>query len=131
MILNTFFFHLGKMAPHSSQFCVWQPTVCSAEVFYNLRASCNFPEGVEPVVPSPEENHKRVSSGFCCAYTSYFSSCRIHFPLPKLLVEYLFKTRLCLSQLCPNFLRQILGLIKLAFNSGYSLQVRILFVLGP
>lgn len=52
----------------------------SAETLYDLRASCNFSNEVDFVVPSAEEDSERVSSGFWCAYTSYFTSCGLHFP---------------------------------------------------
>lgn len=118
------------MAHSSRPFCVWQPTTFSSKTLSDLCESCNFPEEMELVVPSAKKNPERVPPGFCYAYTSYFTSCGLYFLLPKLFAEYLSKTGLCLSQLCPNFLRRILDFIKLAFDSRSSLRLRDLFHLG-
>lgn len=74
-------------------------------------------------------SRRESQKGYCelllCFYPIYFISCGLHFPLPELLVEYLFK----IGFIFPNF-ASTFYLIRLSFDFRSSLQVRDLFRLG-
>lgn len=109
------------------KFTTWPKTNSTTESITNLRRVCNIQSGVEIIVPTPRENPENVPEGYCSAYEYYFYHCGLQFPIPNILVRFLAKNSLCLSQLCPNSIRQLVGLIVTANGSGSRLHLRDIF----
>ncbi|VVB17759.1 unnamed protein product [Arabis nemorensis] len=108
-----------KFGPH-------HPSTMSDDDLRTLRVDFQIPDGIELVRPETNESPESEKPGFCCAYEVYFRECGLHFPLPEALALFTQQLGLAISQLCPNFVRGVMGLQTLVEEFGFPLDLPIL-----
>ncbi|CAA7039553.1 unnamed protein product [Microthlaspi erraticum] len=74
--------------------------------------------------PAEGEDPEHVRPGFCCAYTSYWRSAGMIFPVPRFLMEALAHYKMAFPQMHPSFVRHVIGCAVRAREEGVSFGVR-------
>ncbi|CAA7033306.1 unnamed protein product [Microthlaspi erraticum] len=75
-------------------------------------------------LPAEGEDPEHVRPGFCCAYTSYWRSAGMIFPVPRFLMEALAHYKMAFPQMHPSFVRHVIGCAVRAREEGVSFGVR-------
>ncbi|CAA7020999.1 unnamed protein product [Microthlaspi erraticum] len=70
------------------------------------------------------EDLEHVRPGYCCAFKAYFESCRMIFPVPRLLLEVLAHLRMAFPQMHPNFVRHVITCAVRAREKNIILDAR-------
>ncbi|CAA7056052.1 unnamed protein product [Microthlaspi erraticum] len=84
----------------------------------------NIPDEIELVVSTESEDLEHVRPGYCCAFKAYFESCRMIFPVPRLLLEVLAHLRMAFPQMHPNFVRHVITCAVRAREKNIILDAR-------
>ena len=66
---------------------------------------------------------KTILDDRCCIYEVWLDQCGLRFPILALLFDYVEALGLTLPQICPNFVRMVLGLMVVAHEQGVDLDV--------
>ncbi|CAA7030753.1 unnamed protein product [Microthlaspi erraticum] len=107
----------GKFTPHAE-------TTLDAESLDTFRQDFGIPDEIELVLPAEGEDPEHVRPGFCCAYTSYWRSAGMIFPVPRFLMEALAHYKMAFPQMHPSFVRHVIGCAVRAREEGVSFGVR-------
>ncbi|XP_023641925.1 uncharacterized protein At3g60930, chloroplastic-like [Capsella rubella] len=90
----------------------------------DLRQKHGVPPMVDMILsPGSPYSPETVPEGFCCAYTTYFERCGLVFPIPGIIFLVLRRLRMAFPQMCPNFVRHVIGLFVRAQEEGLVLGV--------
>ncbi|XP_019093241.1 PREDICTED: uncharacterized protein At3g60930, chloroplastic-like [Camelina sativa] len=73
--------------------------------------------------PGDPYTPETVPPGYCCAYTTYFEQCGLVFPIPGIILRILQRLRIAFPQMCPNFVRHVIGLYTRGREVGLELGV--------
>lgn len=95
----------------------------SPEDLVEVKGRCSIKQDIEIISPRIIESPEDAHAGFSCAYEIFFSECGLFFSLPELLIALLWKLKISLPQLCPNFIRIVLCLQTLAEKHGFILTL--------
>ncbi|XP_019085631.1 PREDICTED: uncharacterized protein At3g60930, chloroplastic-like [Camelina sativa] len=100
------------------------PPITSAKHLADLRQKHGVPPNVEMILRSDDPfSPETVPPGFCCAYTVYFEKCGLVFPIPRIIFQILQRLRMAFPQMCPNFVRHVMGVYVRGRELGFELGV--------
>ncbi|XP_019100919.1 PREDICTED: uncharacterized protein At3g60930, chloroplastic-like [Camelina sativa] len=100
------------------------PPITSAKHLADLRQKHGVPPNVEMILRSDDPfSLETVPPGFCCAYTVYFEKCGLVFPIPRIIFRILQRLRMAFPQMCPNFVRHVMGVYVRGRELGFELGV--------
>ncbi|CAA7047714.1 unnamed protein product [Microthlaspi erraticum] len=90
----------------------------------HFRQDFGIPDEIELVLRLRERTRSMFRPGFCCAYTSYWRSAGMIFPVPRFLMEALAHYKMAFPQMHPSFVRHVIGCAVRAREEGVSFGVR-------
>ncbi|XP_019100850.1 PREDICTED: uncharacterized protein At3g60930, chloroplastic-like [Camelina sativa] len=100
------------------------PPITSAKHLADLRQKHGVPPNVEMILRSDDPfSPETVPPGFCCTYTVYFEKCGLVFPIPRIIFRILQRLRMAFPQMCPNFVRHVMGVYVRGRELGLELGV--------
>ncbi|XP_023642982.1 meiosis-specific protein ASY2-like [Capsella rubella] len=79
--------------------------------------------GVSILIPHKTQRPWTPPKGYICLYEMYFPHCRLLFPLPELLSQYVHRRQLAISQLAPASISNVVGILTLASEVGTRIPV--------
>ena len=83
---------------------------------------CGAPSTLETQIPFSSERQWTTPEGFICVYEKFFTECRLFFPIPGFLLEYVARREIAFSQLSVAVIRNAVGLIQLAGLCGITVR---------
>lgn len=98
-------------------------TLSTAASLNNLAECCFVPSDIELTVPNPDERADRPPDGFFTLYEVYFRKCYLWFPIPGAILEFLWRSRLTLSQITPRGVRYLVGIFLRSYECGHDVDV--------
>ncbi|KAF3519173.1 hypothetical protein DY000_02058491 [Brassica cretica] len=106
----------------SSSFSFPRPTTTTDDL-ENLYKAYGVERAVVLDLAGATETPETVRGGYCGAYLSFFHSCGLTFPIPKLVLEILAELGLSFTQVLLNFLRHLIAFSVRAREEGLSFGV--------
>lgn len=86
-------------------------TLCTEDLLWDLRARFDFSEEVTIGLPTPSERVDNPSEGFFTLYEGFFYHCYLWFPIPRLIVEFLWSYKIALAQITTRDWRHLIGIL--------------------
>ncbi|KAF8104090.1 hypothetical protein N665_0180s0009 [Sinapis alba] len=83
------------------------------------------PSGFTFLIPASHQRPWTPPDGYACVYESWFSNCRLWWPLPELLTTYCSRREIALGQYTTNGIRIMVTLTVLADELGIKMSVRL------
>ncbi|VVB11406.1 unnamed protein product [Arabis nemorensis] len=104
-------------------FAPYPPRRMETKDLIALRTNCGIPKEVELILSVAGESLELDKSEFCCSYKIYFKECGLCFSIFEILTHLMCELGVALPQLCPNLIREVIGLQTLAMNYRLPLEV--------
>lgn len=98
-------------------------TLSTDNSLQDLRARFNFSEGVTLRFPTPSERADNPPEGFFTLYEGFFYHSFLWFPIPRLIVEYLWSYKIALAQILTRGLRHLIGILVRSFETDNVLTL--------
>ena len=90
------------------------PSAVTSVDLMGIREKYQIPPEIKILLPPPGATTGTVVEGFCCIYKIWLEKCGLRFPIHPLLFDFVQTLGLTLPQMCPNFVRMVMGLIVVA-----------------
>ncbi|KAF8109752.1 hypothetical protein N665_0092s0024 [Sinapis alba] len=106
----------------------WENHFLTRSSFKSVRRlilQTNPPAGFSFLIPADHQRPWTPPAGYACVYESWFTSCSLWWPLPKVLTTYCHRRRIALGQYTANGIRILVTLTVLAAELGISMSVRL------
>ncbi|CAE6126494.1 unnamed protein product [Arabidopsis arenosa] len=75
------------------------------------------------VIPGPDNRPWNPPRGYICLYEAYFRQCRLWFSIPSLLIGYIHRHKLAISQLTPAAICNFVVALVFGAEEGYRVNV--------
>ncbi|KAG7588244.1 hypothetical protein ISN44_As07g005870 [Arabidopsis suecica] len=98
-------------------------TLSTEDSLRDLRARFGFSEGINMRLPTPSERADSPPAGFFTLYEGFFHFCFLWFPLPRLIVEYLWSYKIALAEISTRGLRHLVGILVRSFEADKTLSL--------
>ncbi|XP_024010461.1 uncharacterized protein At3g60930, chloroplastic-like [Eutrema salsugineum] len=98
-------------------------TLCSLESLEALRHRFGISEAVEFVVPEKSDRADKPPENDFTLYEAFFELCFLWFPIPGVILEYLWKHGISIGQIMPRRLRHMIGILVRSFESGLDIEL--------
>ncbi|XP_024010539.1 uncharacterized protein At3g60930, chloroplastic-like [Eutrema salsugineum] len=98
-------------------------TLCSLESLEALRHRFGISEAVEFVVPEKSDRADNPPENHFTLYEAFFELCFLWFPIPGVILEYLWKHGISIGQIMPRGLRHMIGILVRSFECGLDVEL--------
>ncbi|XP_024010344.1 uncharacterized protein At3g60930, chloroplastic-like [Eutrema salsugineum] len=98
-------------------------TLCSLESLEALRHRFGISEAVEFVVPEKSDRADKPPENHFTLYEAFFELCFLWFPIPRVILEYLWKHGISIGQIMPRGLRHMIGILVRTFECGVDIEL--------
>ncbi|XP_024010537.1 uncharacterized protein At3g60930, chloroplastic-like [Eutrema salsugineum] len=98
-------------------------TLCSLESLEALRHRFGISEAVEFVVPEKSDRADKLPENHFTLYEAFFKLCFLWFPIPGVILEYLWKHEISIGQIMPRGLRHMIGILVRNFECGLDIEL--------
>ncbi|XP_024015127.1 uncharacterized protein At3g60930, chloroplastic-like [Eutrema salsugineum] len=98
-------------------------TLCSLESLEALRHRFEISEAVEFVVPEKSNRADKPLENHFTLYEGFFELCFLWFPIPGVILEYLWKHGISIGQIMPRGLRHMIGILVRSFECGVDIEL--------
>ncbi|XP_024016192.1 uncharacterized protein At3g60930, chloroplastic-like [Eutrema salsugineum] len=100
-----------------------ESTLCSLESLEALRHHFGISEAVEFVVPEKSDRANNPPENHFTLYEAFFELCFLWFPIPGVILEYLWKHGISIGQIMPRGLRHMIGIFVRSFECGLDIEL--------
>ncbi|XP_024009398.1 uncharacterized protein At3g60930, chloroplastic-like [Eutrema salsugineum] len=97
--------------------------LCSLESLEALRHRFGISEMVEFVVPEKSDRADKPPENHFTLYEAFFELCFLWFPIPGVILEYLWKHGISIGQIMPRGLRHMIGILVRSFECGLDIEL--------
>ena len=108
------------MRPFSER-VVGRPSRCTLPFLGTVRSFCHVPENVDFRLPLEGERADEPPEGFFTLYEEHLMRARLWFPIPSVIVEFLNRLEVSISQISPRGIKHLVGLLVLGYERGMEL----------
>ncbi|CAF2097668.1 unnamed protein product [Brassica napus] len=108
------------MRPFSER-VVGRPSRCTLPFLGTVRSFCPDPENVDFRLPLEGERADEPPEGFFTLYEEHLMRARLWFPIPSVIVEFLDRLEVSISQISPRGIKHFVGLLVLGYERGMEL----------
>ncbi|XP_024013953.1 uncharacterized protein At3g60930, chloroplastic-like [Eutrema salsugineum] len=98
-------------------------TLCSLESLEALRHRFGISEAVEFVVPEKSDRADNPPENHFTLYEAFFELCFLWFPIPGVILEYLWKHGISIGQIMQRGLRHMIGILVRSFECGVDIEL--------
>ncbi|XP_024016117.1 uncharacterized protein At3g60930, chloroplastic-like [Eutrema salsugineum] len=98
-------------------------TLCSLESLEALRHRFEISEAVQFVVPEKSDRADNPPENHFTLYEAFFELCFLWFPIPGVILEYLWKHGISIGQIMPRGLRHMIGILVRSFECGVDIEL--------
>ncbi|XP_024015044.1 uncharacterized protein At3g60930, chloroplastic-like [Eutrema salsugineum] len=98
-------------------------TLCSLESLEALRHRFGISEAVEFVVPEKSDRADNPPENHFTLYEAFFELCFLWFPIPGVILEYLWKHGISIGQIMPRGLQHMIGILVRSFECGLDIEL--------
>ncbi|XP_024009426.1 uncharacterized protein At3g60930, chloroplastic-like [Eutrema salsugineum] len=98
-------------------------TLRSLESLEALRHRFGISEAVEFVVPEKSDRADNPPENHFTLYEAFFELCFLWFPIPGVILEYLWKHGISIGQIMPRGLRHMIGILVRSFECGLDIEL--------
>ncbi|XP_024010358.1 uncharacterized protein At3g60930, chloroplastic-like [Eutrema salsugineum] len=98
-------------------------TLSSLESLEALRHRFGISEAVEFVVPEKSDRADKPPENHFTLYEAFFELCFLWFPIPGVILEYLWKHGISIGQIMPRGLRHMIGILVRSFECGLDIEL--------
>ncbi|XP_024013934.1 uncharacterized protein At3g60930, chloroplastic-like [Eutrema salsugineum] len=98
-------------------------TLCSLELLEALRHRFGISEAVEFVFPEKSDRPDKPPENHFTLYEAFFELCFLWFPIPGVILEYLWKHGISIGQIMPRGLRHMIGISVRSFECGVDIEL--------
>ncbi|XP_024016316.1 uncharacterized protein At3g60930, chloroplastic-like [Eutrema salsugineum] len=98
-------------------------TLSSPDSFEALRYRFGISEAVEFVVPEKNDRADKPAENHFTLYEAFFELCFLWFPIPGVILEYLWKHGISIGQIMPRGLRHMIGILVRSFEYGLDIEL--------
>ncbi|XP_024004960.1 uncharacterized protein At3g60930, chloroplastic-like [Eutrema salsugineum] len=98
-------------------------TLCSLESLEALRHRFGISEAVEFVVPEKSDRADKPPENHFTLYEAFFELCFLWFPIPGVILEYLWKHGISIGQIMPRGLRHMIDILVRSFECGLDIEL--------
>ncbi|XP_024013189.1 uncharacterized protein At3g60930, chloroplastic-like [Eutrema salsugineum] len=95
----------------------------SPESLEALRHRFGISEVVEFVVPEKSDRADKPPENHFTLYEAFFELCFLWFPIPGVILEFLWKHEISIGQIMPRGLRHIIGILVRGFECGLDIEL--------
>lgn len=108
------------MRPFSER-VVGRPSRCTLPFLGTVRSFCHVPENVDFRLPLEGERADKPPEGFFTLYEEHLMRARLWFPIPSVIVEFLNRLEVSISQISPRGIKHLVRLLVLGYERGMEL----------
>ncbi|CAF2086169.1 unnamed protein product [Brassica napus] len=108
------------MRPFSER-VVGRPSRCTLPFLGTIRSFCHVPDNVDFRLPLEGERADEPPEGFFTLYEEHLMHARRWFPIPLVIVEFLNRLEVSISQISPRGIKHLVGLLVLGYERGMEL----------
>ncbi|XP_024016560.1 uncharacterized protein LOC112089925 [Eutrema salsugineum] len=98
-------------------------TLSSPDSFEALRYRFRISEAVEFVVSEKNDRADKPLENHFTLYEAFFELCFLWFPIPGVILEYLWKHGISIGQIMPRGLRHMIGILVRSFECGLDIEL--------
>ncbi|KAF3529653.1 hypothetical protein DY000_02042893 [Brassica cretica] len=98
-----------------------RPSRCTLPFLGTVTSFCHVPENVDFRLPIEGERADDPSEGFFTLYEEHLMRARLWFPIPSVIVEFLNRLEVLISQISPRGIKHLVGLLVLGYERGMEL----------
>ena len=109
-----------------SERVVGRPSRCTLPFLGTVRSFCHVPENVDFRLPLEGERADEPPEGFFTLYEEHLMRARLWFPIPSVIVEFLNRLEVLISQISPRGIKHLVGLLVLGYEQGIELTAEYL-----
>ncbi|XP_024009432.1 uncharacterized protein At3g60930, chloroplastic-like [Eutrema salsugineum] len=88
-----------------------------------LRHRFRISEAVEFVVPEKNDRADKPPENHFTLYEAFFELCFLWFPIPGVILEYLWEHEISIGQIMPRGLRHMIGILVRSFECGVDIEL--------
>ena len=99
------------------------PSAMTSADLRGIREKYQIPPEIKILLPPPRATADTVVEGFCCIYEIWLEKYGLRFPIHPLMFDFVQTLGLTLPQMCPNFVRMVMGLIVVAHEEKVELTL--------
>ncbi|CAG7888827.1 unnamed protein product [Brassica rapa] len=104
-----------------SERVVGRPCKCTLPFLGTVHSFCHVPENVDFRLPLEGERADEPPEGFFTLYEEHLMRARLWFPIPSVIVEFLNRLEVSISQISPRGIKHLVGLLVLGYERGIEL----------
>ncbi|KAF3588271.1 hypothetical protein F2Q69_00029312 [Brassica cretica] len=108
------------MRPFSER-VVGRPSRCTLPFLGTVGSFCHVSENVDFRLPLEGERADEPPEGFFTLYEEHLMRARLWFPIPSVIVEFLNRLEVSISQISPRGIKHLVGLLVLGYERGMEL----------
>ncbi|KAF2556632.1 hypothetical protein F2Q68_00015508 [Brassica cretica] len=108
------------MRPFSER-VVGGPSRCTLPFLGTVHSFCHVPENVDFRLPLVGERADEPPEGFFTLYEEHLMRARLWFPIPSVIVEFLDRLEVSISQISPRGIKHLVRLLILGYERGMEL----------
>ena len=109
-----------------SERVVGRQSKCTLPFLGTVRSFCHVPENVDFRLPLEGERADEPPEGFFTLYEEHLMRARLWFPIPSIIVEFLNRLEVVISQISPRGIKHLVGLLVLGYEQGIELTAEYL-----
>ncbi|XP_024013987.1 uncharacterized protein At3g60930, chloroplastic-like [Eutrema salsugineum] len=98
-------------------------TLCSLESLEALRHRFGISKAVEFVVPEKSDRADNPPENHFTLYEAFFELCFLWFPIPGVILEYIWKHGISIGQIMLRGLRHMIGILVRSFECGLDIEL--------
>ncbi|KFK22101.1 hypothetical protein AALP_AAs40836U000300 [Arabis alpina] len=98
-------------------------TLSDRESLDGLITQFHVLEGVEFIVPNPNQRADHPPEGFFTLYEAYLRRSLLWFPIPSVILEFLWRRHTAIAQITPLGMRHLLGIMVRSYECGREVRV--------
>ncbi|CAN7022134.1 unnamed protein product [Brassica rapa subsp. trilocularis] len=98
-----------------------RPSRCTLPFLGTIRSFCHVPENVDFRLPLEGERADEPPEGFFTLYEEHLMRARLWFPILLVIVEFLNRLEVSISQISPRGIKHLVGLLVLGYERGMEL----------
>uniref|UniRef100_A0A0D3ADC6 Uncharacterized protein n=1 Tax=Brassica oleracea var. oleracea TaxID=109376 RepID=A0A0D3ADC6_BRAOL len=98
-----------------------RPSRCTLPFLGTVTSFCHVPENVDFRLPLEGERADDPPEGFFTLYEEHLMRARLWFPIPSVIVEFLNRLEVLISQISPRGIKHLVGLLVLGYERGMEL----------
>ncbi|KFK23401.1 hypothetical protein AALP_AAs67300U000100 [Arabis alpina] len=116
----------SRKKPRPKKFKIPDPpgsTISDEKSLGVMRQKCSISDEIELRVPSPSDRADRPPEGYFTLYESFFDAAYLWFPIPLVILEFLAKFYVSISQITPRGIRHLVGYLIRSYECEETLTV--------